>query len=274
MYPAALQDVLSANLYLIDPPPNAGTQKYSPEQVIIAGDSAGGNLASALLFWIRDSPQRLPMPAGMILISPWLDATHSCPSFTTNGSHDYVPVRMNDPRYVNEHRKHFVLPNNDMLLDPRISTILENENPLRPLPPILIHISDCERVRDESLVFQSRLKGSPIFIEMYEDMPHDFHLFASVAFLPIYGIDRIGKFCQSVFEQNEWKEERLLWIRNSGRPEKVALTRPMAILEEGRKLVDSGMRTEKIFISSSFSRLVKRNSKRKTPSLRNRSVRS
>lgn len=59
------------------------------EHVILAGDSAGGGLCLALLLIIRD--QRLPMPAGASLISPWVDLTHSFPSITEPAPFDYVP---------------------------------------------------------------------------------------------------------------------------------------------------------------------------------------
>ncbi|KAJ4416991.1 hypothetical protein N0V82_006440 [Gnomoniopsis sp. IMI 355080] len=63
--------------------------RKQPEHVVLAGDSAGGALSLALLLIIRD--QRLPMPAGASLISPWVDLTHSFPSITEPAPFDYVP---------------------------------------------------------------------------------------------------------------------------------------------------------------------------------------
>lgn len=44
-WPCALQDCLAAYLYLIDPPKHAKHRAVDPKNLIVAGDSAGGNLA-------------------------------------------------------------------------------------------------------------------------------------------------------------------------------------------------------------------------------------
>ncbi len=42
----------------------------SPENIVVAGDSAGGGLAVALLMYLRDN--KYPLPGGAILMSPWV----------------------------------------------------------------------------------------------------------------------------------------------------------------------------------------------------------
>jgi acetyl esterase/lipase len=49
---------------------------------VFAGDSAGGGLCITILTILRD--MGLPMPAGAVLISPWVDLTHSFPSIVQN----------------------------------------------------------------------------------------------------------------------------------------------------------------------------------------------
>ncbi|KAJ9105166.1 hypothetical protein QFC19_003626 [Naganishia cerealis] len=88
-FPCAIQDCLAAYLYLIRPPPNAKHRPVDPKNLILAGDSAGGNLALALLQIIRDTG--LPAPAGAVLISPWSDLTHSFPSVMQNTATDIIP---------------------------------------------------------------------------------------------------------------------------------------------------------------------------------------
>jgi hypothetical protein len=61
-FPCALQDALSAYLYLIRPPPGAKHRPVDPSKIVIAGDSAGGGLSLALMCMIRDAG--LPAPAG------------------------------------------------------------------------------------------------------------------------------------------------------------------------------------------------------------------
>ncbi|KAK0241337.1 hypothetical protein EDD85DRAFT_818487 [Armillaria nabsnona] len=88
-FPCALQDVLAAYLYLINPPPDAQHRPVKPSHIVVAGDSAGGGISLALLQVIRDSG--LPLPAGGVLISPWCDLTHSFPSIHLNTDTDIIP---------------------------------------------------------------------------------------------------------------------------------------------------------------------------------------
>ncbi len=67
-FPAALDDALAAWHYLLD-------QGFSPHQIVIGGDSAGGGLALATSLWLRDHHE--PGPAALFLLSPWTDLTFS-----------------------------------------------------------------------------------------------------------------------------------------------------------------------------------------------------
>ena len=80
-FPCGLQDGLAAYCYLLT------TQE--PNTIILSGDSAGGGMALALLCLLRD--QNIPMPAGGVLISPWVDLTHSFPSVAGQAPLDYIP---------------------------------------------------------------------------------------------------------------------------------------------------------------------------------------
>jgi monoterpene epsilon-lactone hydrolase len=73
-YPAALDDCLAAYRALL--------VKYAPQEIVISGGSAGGNLAAALILRARD--EGLPLPAGAILNTPEIDLTESGDSFQTN----------------------------------------------------------------------------------------------------------------------------------------------------------------------------------------------
>jgi len=67
-FPAAVDDATAAYRWLLD-------QAIAPEHVVIAGDSAGGGLTVATLLALRDA--RVPLPAGGVCISPWVDLTCS-----------------------------------------------------------------------------------------------------------------------------------------------------------------------------------------------------
>ncbi|KAG1783122.1 alpha beta-hydrolase [Suillus placidus] len=96
-WPCPLQDVLAAYLYLIQPPHDAAHKPILPSKIVFAGDSAGGALCLTMLTVLRDLGQ--PLPAGAVLISPWVDLTHSFPSIHTNTATDIMPSHgfMNKP---------------------------------------------------------------------------------------------------------------------------------------------------------------------------------
>jgi acetyl esterase/lipase len=82
-FPCGLHDCLTSYLYLL--------QDYDPKTILVMGDSAGGGLISSLLITLRD--QGLPLPAGAMLLSPWVDLTHSFPSVCGDGLLDYIPTQ-------------------------------------------------------------------------------------------------------------------------------------------------------------------------------------
>ena len=80
-FPCGLHDCLAAYLHLLT--------IQDPSTILLAGDSAGGGMIVSLMVTLRD--QGLPLPAGAILISPWVDLTHSFPSVSGSGERDYIP---------------------------------------------------------------------------------------------------------------------------------------------------------------------------------------
>ncbi|KAI0429107.1 hypothetical protein F5Y09DRAFT_311253 [Xylaria sp. FL1042] len=80
-FPCGLQDCLAAYLYLL--------KTQDPSTIILAGDSAGGGMVLSTLVTLRD--RGLPLPAGAILISPWVDLSHSFPSVAGDCPLDYIP---------------------------------------------------------------------------------------------------------------------------------------------------------------------------------------
>lgn len=81
-FPCGLQDCLAAYLHLLT--------VQDPSTIILAGDSAGGGMVMSILVTLRD--RGVPLPAGAILISPWVDLTHSFPSVAEESPFDYIPA--------------------------------------------------------------------------------------------------------------------------------------------------------------------------------------
>ncbi|TVY24949.1 AB hydrolase superfamily protein, partial [Lachnellula hyalina] len=96
-FPCGLHDCLAAYLYLLT--------VQDPTTIILAGDSAGGGMVlrwalyehiigfpanvDSMLVVMRD--RGIPLPAGAVLISPWVDLTHSFPSVAGDNPLDYIP---------------------------------------------------------------------------------------------------------------------------------------------------------------------------------------
>lgn len=80
-FPCGLQDCLATYLYLIS--------SQAPDTVILAGDSAGAGMVLSMMVILRD--RGVPLPAGAVLISPWVDLTHSFPSVAGDAPLDYIP---------------------------------------------------------------------------------------------------------------------------------------------------------------------------------------
>lgn len=79
-YPAALDDCLTSYRYVLE--------RHAPNNIVIGGRSSGGNLAAAMLLRARD--EGLPLPAGLVLLSPEADLTESGDSFEVNQMVDVV----------------------------------------------------------------------------------------------------------------------------------------------------------------------------------------
>ena len=178
-FPAGLEDALEAYDVLL----SAGNK---PEDIAIAGDSAGGGLALALLLAIRDSKR--PIPGCAVLMSPLLDAGDHAPSRVKNARTDSALPHPNrravNPRgmYVGEHDPK----------DPLISPIYGS---FEKLPPTYVLVSDSEMLLDDSLRLarKAHMYQSEVRVDVWRKVPH---VWVSMPFLPesIDGINRIGQF--------------------------------------------------------------------------------
>ncbi|KAF9107023.1 hypothetical protein BGX27_008915 [Mortierella sp. AM989] len=213
-FPAALVDVLAAYLYLLNPPADAGIAPVDSKNIVIMGDSAGGGLAFATMLAIRDAG--LPMPGGIIGISPWLDLLHSMPSVLTNVYSDYLPVAgftQGGQGSLKEISKlAATVDSNEMFLHhpelPEIQYYASNavldctyvspllEKNLEGTCPMLVIIGDGEMLRDEALVFANKNEGA-LQLLVYDDMPHVFPMFD---FLPCasHALQQAGDFILQV----------------------------------------------------------------------------
>ncbi len=178
-FPAALQDAVAAYQWLLD-------HGWFGEQIIVAGDSAGGGLAMALTMYLRD--HNMPLPCGVIAMSPWTDVTASGESYTTNYEKDPLfgntresLIYFND--YAGDHDP----------MDPYISPLFGD---FRHFPPMLIQVGSIEMLLSDSVdaAAKARSQGVKVRLSIYEGM---FHVF-QMAYLNIPESKRawmeVGKF--------------------------------------------------------------------------------
>ncbi|TPX78716.1 hypothetical protein CcCBS67573_g00085 [Chytriomyces confervae] len=205
VYPLALHDAVSAYTFMLRETP--------ADKIVIAGDSAGAGLALATALWLRDN--KIEMPAGVALMSPWIDLSHSLPSFQHMGRFDLLREKVIDHTVISDDRSHFYVRDNSYLKNPYVSPLFASETDT-PLPPILIQVGECERLRDESLVFAtSNFKSNPLQLEIYEGMVHVFQMLSTFIKISDVALERFGSFIRKVTEDGDMRSQRkLVWVRN------------------------------------------------------------
>ena len=157
-------------------------QGYRPENIIIGGDSSGGNLALALLLKIRDKGKK--MPGGAFLLSPWTDMTMSGKSYIRNYQKD-VEIGERKAALTEEKRK--------MLMDSDIYSFIgdaDRKSPyLSPLfasyegfPPMFFAVGESEMLLDDTLGVVKKLEKAdiPVICDRKPDMFHSYVLYKNM----------------------------------------------------------------------------------------------
>ena len=162
-FPAAPDDALAAWCALLE-------EGVDPARVILAGDSAGGGLAAALLLDLRQ--RDLPMPVGACLLSPWVDLDASGGSLVDHGAYDFASVSM-----VERWTRHY-LGDGDRR-DPRASPLHAD---LSGLPPLLVEGGAQEMILDQVRAFADKASAAGVAVTWREHggMIHDGYLLAGV----------------------------------------------------------------------------------------------
>ncbi len=184
--PAALDDVLAAYRWLID----RGTE---PQHIVLAGDSAGGNLVLSALLALRDRGE--PLPAAGVAICPWVDLACSGESFERNRDLDFVGL------------EHCRLAADHYLAgaDPRAPEISPLFAELEGLPPILVHAGGRESLVDQIRQFSERAEQAGVSVEtrIHDEMVHVWHMFRKLTPEAQVALDEIGAFVEKTVADAE-----------------------------------------------------------------------
>jgi cation diffusion facilitator CzcD-associated flavoprotein CzcO/acetyl esterase/lipase len=162
-FPAALDDVRAA----WDGLRTAWAEAGGAGRLVVAGDSAGGNLALALMISLRDAGQ--PLPAAAALFSPSTDLTGASPSLAANARRD----AMFDGAALGRLAEAYLAGADPA--QPLASPLLAD---LSGLPPLLLHVGEGEALRDDALRLadKARVAGVQVELKVFHAVPHVWQL--------------------------------------------------------------------------------------------------
>jgi acetyl esterase len=152
-FPAGLEDCIAAVRWIAA---NGAAWGIDSERLAVGGDSAGGNLALATLFGLRDADERA-LKAGLLIYGAYLSYTAATEtaSQTAYGDGSYV-LSQADMRWFWDHY---------------ISSPADNQNPLavpllgelKGLPPLMVTAAEFDPLLDDSTRLVARLEqaGAP-----------------------------------------------------------------------------------------------------------------
>lgn len=162
-YPAAVEDAQAAWDHLM-------RLGFGARDVVLAGDSAGGNMALVLCLRLRAEGRMLP--GALLLMSPWTDMTCSGESLTERADIDPVLT----PEYIYAVREAYA---GDLdPAQPELSPLLAD---LAGFPPTLIQVGTHEILFSDAERLAERMKaaGTECRLEVWEGMWHDFQMYPS-----------------------------------------------------------------------------------------------
>jgi acetyl esterase/lipase len=186
--PAALEDTVAIYRALL-------RHNISPSQILIMGDSAGGGLS--LLTIQALISQKLPIPRGVVVFSPWTDISSSGESHTRNRHTDVMLSAYNNDWILAQ------------LLGSNPSKLSANDPILSPLfgsfegfPPMYINVGTAEILEDDSRRVLAKAQDAGIDVTFEEGL-HLMHVYP--VFFSYYPearntLDNINKWIQTIFD--------------------------------------------------------------------------
>jgi len=177
-FPAAIEDAAKAYRWLLN-------QGFKPQNIAIAGDSAGGGLTLATLLYLRDAGD--PLPAAGVGISPWTDMTCSADSYTTR--RDIDPMVLGNGL---EKMADFYVGDADKK-NPLASPVFAD---MTGMPPLLIHVGGREVLYDDAIIVVENARKAGVDVELLDEpeLFHVWHAFAPMLEEAQAAVDSIGVY--------------------------------------------------------------------------------
>lgn len=188
-FPAALEDALISYQYLL-------SKGYPASQILLCGESAGGGLIYALCLLLKQ--RRLPLPCGLLAISPWTDLTASGASYQEN--------QARDPSMTVELLQFYAACYTDTPKDPLCSPLFGD---LTGLPPSLLFVGGDEIMLDDTRLLHRKLLESGCKSQMVV-APERWHAYVLYALNENQSdFDTINRFLSRVLSP----ARKLRWMR-------------------------------------------------------------
>jgi acetyl esterase/lipase len=178
-HPAALEDCVSAYRAVL-------AEGVQPDRIILAGDSAGGGLAVAAALRLRQEGAQLP--AGLLLLSPWVDLANKGWSHAAKAQRDpflsTTALATRAKEYLGE-------------ASPADAGFSILDSDLRGLPPTFIQTGEAEVLLSDSTALAERLgaSGAPVTLEIWPEMFHVFQARYPMLTQARQAIERLGRWC-------------------------------------------------------------------------------
>jgi acetyl esterase/lipase len=182
-YPAAVDDTVNAYRALLE-------REGDSANIVVSGESAGGNLALELLLAVRQ--EGLTPPVAAVLFSPMTDLTVSGQSYHTKAAADpNITAAAIRTRVTDYLRGTGIDP-----ADPRVSPVFAE---LTGLPPLLVQAGSSEVLLDDATRLAARAAADdvPVILDVVPDVPHVFQAFADALDEGAAALDRAGRFIRS-----------------------------------------------------------------------------
>ncbi|KAH7397295.1 Alpha/Beta hydrolase protein [Pyrenochaeta sp. MPI-SDFR-AT-0127] len=190
-FPAALQDSLTSYLYLVN------ELAIAPKDIILSGDSAGGNLAISLLRYLAEHglDLGLPNPSATLLWSPWIDPADTSASFVYDNDH-YTTDFLSPPFTHWGTHAYAGLPGPQSLNQPYIS---HKNRTFKTQVPLWVNTGGREVLYYDDTEWYEKMKsqGNDVTLDVEKHVPHDILAIGSVV-----GFDQEATNCAK--RAGEW----------------------------------------------------------------------
>ena len=163
IFPAQLNDTLSAYRWLL-------SSGHRPDNIILAGDSAGGCLVASALLALRDNAERLP--AAAVMLSALTDLEAGGDSYANCAAQDPIHNR----KLIQTLARQYLGAGGDAR-NPLASPL---HGELHGLPPLLLHVGSRETGLDDSVQFAAKAQAAGVTVRLvnWPGMIHFFQQFA------------------------------------------------------------------------------------------------